>query len=169
MATLATGVAVAQAVESATGRPAALKWPNDLFLSVPGGARAKAGGVLCERPGELDGIVAGMGINLRSVPLPLAGSTSVEDATGLVVSPPALARRVLEALRRWADPPPERVTAELRREWDHRDLLAGAEVESETEGRGRGVGLAPDGGLLLRTEGGAVRTVRGGSVRPRGE
>jgi BirA family transcriptional regulator, biotin operon repressor / biotin---[acetyl-CoA-carboxylase] ligase len=165
--TLAAGMAVAEAVEAVTGRPSALKWPNDLFLPVPAGRPAKAGGVLCERPGELGGIVAGIGINLRPVALPLAGSTSVEEATGRVVSPPELARRILDGLRRWADPPPDGVTVELRRGWAARDLLAGVEVESETEGRGRGVGLAPDGGLLLRMENGAVRTVRGGSIHLR--
>ncbi|HEY4003173.1 MAG TPA: biotin--[acetyl-CoA-carboxylase] ligase, partial [Candidatus Xenobia bacterium] len=50
------GLAVCQAVEAVSGRPARLKWPNDVML-----AGRKAGGVLLEsRQGF---VVAGIGVN----------------------------------------------------------------------------------------------------------
>jgi BirA family transcriptional regulator, biotin operon repressor / biotin---[acetyl-CoA-carboxylase] ligase len=163
--TLAVGVAAAEAVEEAGGVACRLKWPNDLVLEVDGGSGGKVGGILCERVGDVDGIVAGVGINLRPLEVPLAGSVSLEEASGVAVLAHRLAALLLERLRVWADPPPDRVTPELRRAWEARDALAGRQVEADQGVRGYAAGLAPDGGLQVRSGSGSTQTVRGGSVR----
>ncbi len=59
---LLTGVAVATGLSRAAGVDTALKWPNDLLVTV-GDEERKAGGILAERAGD-DGVVIGVGINV---------------------------------------------------------------------------------------------------------
>jgi biotin-(acetyl-CoA carboxylase) ligase len=57
--TIASGVAVAEAVRTATGLPAEIKWPNDVLVG-----RRKLAGILTEaaaQGGELQFVVAGPG------------------------------------------------------------------------------------------------------------
>jgi BirA family transcriptional regulator, biotin operon repressor / biotin---[acetyl-CoA-carboxylase] ligase len=168
--TLAVGVAAAEAVEAVAGTRCRLKWPNDLFLGEGPGAPGfgKLGGILCERVGEVAGTLAGIGINLRPVSTPLAGSVNLETQAGVSVPPPRLAMRLVERLRHWANPPPDHVGPELRRAWEVRDVLEGREVEAEQGGRGTAEGLASDGALLIRLATGRTVAVRAGGVRPIG-
>lgn len=168
--TLAVGVAAAEAVEAVAGTRCRLKWPNDLVLEEAPGAPGfgKLGGILCERSGEVAGILAGIGINLRPVPVPLAGSANLETQAGVSVPPARLAMGLVERLRYWADPPPDRVGPELRRAWEVRDVLEGREVEAEQGERGTAVGLASDGALLIRLVTGGTVAVHAGGVRPIG-
>ena len=62
LVTLAAGVALAEAVEAATGLRVDLKWPNDLYV-----ARRKLAGILAEgrrRPSGAPVVVFGYGINV---------------------------------------------------------------------------------------------------------
>ncbi len=71
---LLTGVAVATALSHSAGVDTALKWPNDLLVTVDGEER-KAGGILAERAGA-DAVVVGIGVNvsLRAEELPVPGA-----------------------------------------------------------------------------------------------
>jgi len=177
-----------------------LKWPNDLLVVPDAGMRAfgmtervgKLAGILCEAvPG---GIVAGIGVNLR------AGSDEgaieegsgeegsgeagsgeagfppvhLERLAGRAVSPSELAGLLIPALRRWADPPPDRLEGALREAWDARDLLRGTRVRvtpgvlapGRTGPRGRVRGVGEDGSLLVEDEvTGETASVRAGQVR----
>ena len=65
--TIATGLAVAEAIEQAVGLRAELKWPNDVLLE-----GAKVAGVLVESR-QIDrgaGLVIGVGLNAGSAPPP---------------------------------------------------------------------------------------------------
>lgn len=109
---LATGLAVRDCLER-LGVEAALKWPNDVLVSVEGDER-KICGILCEVvPGGPDGpqqVVVGIGINLShdvaDLPVPHATSLRlVAEAAGR----PAPSREevvpaLLEALRDRLDP-----------------------------------------------------------------
>ena len=72
---LLTGVAVATGLSRSAGVDTALKWPNDLLVSIAGEER-KAGGILAERAGD-GGVVVGVGINVTlrepELPVPQAG------------------------------------------------------------------------------------------------
>ncbi len=83
--TLAAGVAVAQAIEEATGLAIELKWPNDLVAGRPW---RKLGGLLCESAGSgafVDAVVIGIGLNVRPSAYPPAiadRATSLEAELG---------------------------------------------------------------------------------------
>jgi len=102
MLTLAAGVALAEAIEVATGLWVDVKWPNDLYV-----AQRKLGGILAETAGgdaSPQPIILGFGINVAPVRYPpgLRGrATSLESELGrevvraalLVESMASLARR----------------------------------------------------------------------------
>jgi BirA family biotin operon repressor/biotin-[acetyl-CoA-carboxylase] ligase len=76
--TLAVGVALAEAVESAAGLRVDLKWPNDLYV-----ARRKLAGILAEATG--DAVVVGYGINVTATSFPpdlRDRATSLESELG---------------------------------------------------------------------------------------
>jgi BirA family biotin operon repressor/biotin-[acetyl-CoA-carboxylase] ligase len=92
---LATGVAVADALDAVAGVPARLKWPNDLL--VDGG---KLAGILAEVAAPASTIVVGLGLNVtltaEEAPDPAATSLLI-----LGVAPAdrsALTRRILREL-----------------------------------------------------------------------
>jgi BirA family biotin operon repressor/biotin-[acetyl-CoA-carboxylase] ligase len=95
---MASGLAVAQAIEDSTGLPVHLKWPNDILL---GGK--KTGGILIEAgltAEAIDYVVVGIGLNvnldLAQVPEIVAFATSISEELGRSV--PRL--RVLHSLLR---------------------------------------------------------------------
>lgn len=81
--TLAAGVAVASAIRTTTGLPAAIKWPNDVVID-----RRKLAGILVEAVnyGGMRGfVVLGVGVNLQQAAFPTdlaARATSIEAETG---------------------------------------------------------------------------------------
>ncbi|MZD05339.1 biotin--[acetyl-CoA-carboxylase] ligase [Streptomyces sp. SID5785] len=98
---LLTGVAVATGLSAAAGVDTALKWPNDLLVTVAGEER-KAGGILAESSGA-GGIVIGVGLNvsLRADELPVPGAGSLALAGAQVVDREPLLRAVLRSFERW--------------------------------------------------------------------
>lgn len=96
---LVAGLAVADAVSTATGLTPQLKWPNDVLLD--GG---KLCGILSERVVADGGaaVVIGMGVNttLASDQLPVPTATSLALA-GAQVSDEDLVIALLEAVQRW--------------------------------------------------------------------
>ncbi|WP_165985315.1 biotin--[acetyl-CoA-carboxylase] ligase [Streptomyces sp. YIM 98790] len=109
---LLAGVAAASGLSRVAGVEVALKWPNDLLVTV-GGTERKLGGILAERTALADGtaaVVLGMGINvsLRADELPVAQAGSLLLAGAPVTDRDPLLRAVLRALADWY----ERWTAE---------------------------------------------------------
>jgi BirA family biotin operon repressor/biotin-[acetyl-CoA-carboxylase] ligase len=76
--TLASGVAIAEGIEAATGLRAHLKWPNDLFIG-----RRKLSGILAEA--EATHVTLGYGINVGPMAYPRElgdRATSLESELG---------------------------------------------------------------------------------------
>ncbi|WP_338699900.1 biotin--[acetyl-CoA-carboxylase] ligase [Streptomyces sp. Q6] len=98
---LLTGVAVATALSSTAGVDTALKWPNDLLVTV-GDEERKAGGILAEASGG-GGVVVGVGLNvsLRADELPVPGAGSLALAGAKVVDREPVLRAVLRSFERW--------------------------------------------------------------------
>ena len=98
---LLTGVAVATGLSRAAGVDTALKWPNDLLVTVDGAER-KTGGILAERAGP-DGVVVGIGINVTlrqdELPVPTAGSLALAGAA--TTDRDTILRAVLRSLEQW--------------------------------------------------------------------
>lgn len=98
---LLVGVATATALSRAAGVDTALKWPNDLLVSVAGEER-KMGGILAERSGE-SAVVVGVGLNvsLRADELPVSTASSLALAGAPGTDRDPLLRAVLRSLDQW--------------------------------------------------------------------
>lgn len=154
---LLAGVATATALSRAAGVDTALKWPNDLLVTVNGEER-KTGGILAERTGT-DGVVVGIGLNVSlradELPVPTAASLALAGARGTDRDP--LLRAVLRALDDWygawraagGDPQESR----LQQTYAAGCATLGREVRAELPGGGELAGTAvavdSDGRLVI--------------------
>jgi BirA family biotin operon repressor/biotin-[acetyl-CoA-carboxylase] ligase len=150
--------------EGVRGPVLGLKWPNDLMLG-----DLKVGGILCELAGK-GVLVAGVGLNVHQLrqdfPTGLRGeATSLEMALGIHLSRSQLMGRILREIRSQLGGKGETLAPAELKAYGARDSLKGRNIVSETSGKGRGMGLSPEGHLLLGTEDGGLCRVRAGSVR----
>ncbi|WP_030666769.1 biotin--[acetyl-CoA-carboxylase] ligase [Streptomyces cellulosae] len=169
---LLTGVAVATGLSRAAGVDTALKWPNDLLVTV-GGEERKAGGILAERAGD-DGVVIGVGINVtlraEELPVPQAGSLALAGAVSTDRDP--LLRGVLRALEEWygrwraagGDP----TVSGLQETYAAGCATLGRRVRAELPGDrsivGEAVAVDGDGRLVIATEEGVQEPVGAGDI-----
>ncbi|WP_405795335.1 biotin--[acetyl-CoA-carboxylase] ligase [Streptomyces sp. NBC_01506] len=173
---LLTGVAVATAVARAAGVDTALKWPNDLLVTVGGAAgkeERKAGGILAERAGD-DAVVVGIGLNVSltesELPVPGAGSLALANAVSLDRDP--LLRAVLRGLERWygawRDAGGDPAASGLQEAYVAGCATLGRAVRVELPGErqlvGDAVAIDGDGRLVVATEGGGRESVGAGDV-----
>ncbi|APY86687.1 biotin--[acetyl-CoA-carboxylase] ligase [Streptomyces alfalfae] len=179
---LLTGVAVATGLSRAAGVDTALKWPNDLLVTV-GDEERKAGGILAERAGTAagGGVVIGVGLNVTlgadELPVPTAGSLALAGAASTDRDP--LLRAVLRSLEQWygdwraagGDP----AAARLQEAYAAGCATLGRRVRAELPGDrsivGEAVAVDGDGRLVLATEDGVRRPVGAGDIvhlRPAG-
>jgi len=160
--TLAAGVAIAEAVEAATGLAVDLKWPNDLFVG-----RRKLAGILAESP-AVNAVVLGYGINVGPMAYPPAladRATSLESELGRAIDRHQLFAETLAALaRRYEDLLDGRFDAILDA-WRRRAPAAtGARVSWTTdsgERAGTTQGVDDHGALLVRAGESVERIVAG--------
>lgn len=169
LAPIRVGLAAAEGVDRACTRDRSeedlieLKWPNDLVL----GGR-KVGGILCE--GAVNGLlVAGVGINVHQkatdFPLELRSSaTSLAMGFGGEVARCTLVTELVAGLRHRMNGEGTMLDPKELDDYRTRDHLKGRAVVSEVVGGGIGMGLTPEGHLLLRGDDGVLRRVRAGSV-----
>ncbi|MEU3857878.1 biotin--[acetyl-CoA-carboxylase] ligase [Streptomyces sp. NPDC028722] len=169
---LLTGVAVATGLSRAASVDTALKWPNDLLLTV-GGEERKAGGILAERAGT-DGVVIGVGINVTlradELPVPQAGSLVLADA--LTTDRDPLLRAVLRSLedwyRRWRAAGGDPAASGLQEAYTAGCATLGRVVRAELPGDrslvGEAVALDGDGRLVIATEAGVQEPVGAGDI-----
>lgn len=159
---LVAGVALVKATAAmAPGLGAQLKWPNDLLVN-----GAKCAGILMER--ARDSIVIGIGVNLVTAPAlsdrptaALADKGAAIDRDGFA---DALAIAMTDALWTWRHEGVGRTIAA----WLLRAHPVGTPLRvSEQEIDGVFDGLAPDGALRLRREGGETMLVHAGDVELR--
>ncbi|WP_431776667.1 biotin--[acetyl-CoA-carboxylase] ligase [Streptomyces cucumeris] len=168
---LLAGVATAGALSRTAGVDTALKWPNDLLVTV-GGEERKFGGILAERAGDAVVIGVGLNVTLRTaeLPVPTAGSLALADAVSTDRDP--LLRAVLRSIEQWygewrrfeGDPGP----CGLQEAYAAGCATLGRRVRAELPGGGERVGEAVavdgDGRLVLATEGGVQEPVSAGDI-----
>ncbi|MFH9427033.1 biotin--[acetyl-CoA-carboxylase] ligase [Streptomyces sp. NPDC017615] len=169
---LLTGVAVATGLSRAAGVDTALKWPNDLLVTVDGEER-KAGGILAERAGE-DGVVVGVGLNvtLRADELPVPGAGSLLLADAVSTDRDTLLRSVLRSLETWYDrwraAGGDPVTSTLQETYAAGCATLGREVRAELPGDrdlvGEAVAVDGDGRLVIATARGTREAVGAGDI-----
>jgi BirA family biotin operon repressor/biotin-[acetyl-CoA-carboxylase] ligase len=167
--TLASGVAITEAVRASTGLPAEIKWPNDVMIG-----RRKLAGILAEaaaQGGALQHIVLGFGVNLQraAYPLELADrATSLEAETGRPADRAMILVEILAAIvARYADLRAGRFDAILSAWRLLAPSLPSSWVEWDSAGgvmRGRAEDVDDQGALLVRV-GDHVERVIAGEVR----
>ncbi|MFF4832184.1 biotin--[acetyl-CoA-carboxylase] ligase [Streptomyces sp. NPDC001315] len=169
---LLTGVAVATGLARAAGVDTALKWPNDLLVTI-GGEERKAGGILAERAGD-DGVVVGVGINVtlraEELPVPQAGSLALAGAVTTDRDP--LLRAVLRSLEdwygRWRDAGGDPEASGLQETYAAGCATLGRTVRAELPGDrsivGEAVAVDGDGRLVLATGEGVQEPVGAGDI-----
>jgi BirA family biotin operon repressor/biotin-[acetyl-CoA-carboxylase] ligase len=169
---LLTGVAVATGLARAAGVDTALKWPNDLLVSI-GGEERKAGGILAERAGD-DAVVIGVGINVTlradELPVPAAGSLALAGAVSTDRDP--LLRAVLRALEewygRWREAGGDPAVSGLQETYAAGCATLGRTVRAELPGdrsiTGEAVAVDGDGRLVIATAAGVQEPVGAGDI-----
>jgi BirA family biotin operon repressor/biotin-[acetyl-CoA-carboxylase] ligase len=185
---LAVGISVAESLdplETGQARHAArprigLKWPNDLWLSTPGGER-KLGGILVETAswGGLRHVVIGVGINIHPVVLDAAAETAPATAATLPVAPgclqeldasldaPEALLRIVPALVQAVQSFEQFGFAPFQARFAARDVLAGRAVQLSDGTQGTAHGVTEGGALLVHTAAGMAEVTSSEvSVRP---
>jgi BirA family biotin operon repressor/biotin-[acetyl-CoA-carboxylase] ligase len=110
-------IAVARTISAVCGKPASLRWPNDVYLN-----ERKIAGVMTELSGEGDRIkwlAGGIGVNVNN-PVPSARITSCAETSGRQVSRREILMGILneiEALKKSA-PPSLSGNPKLAEEWN---------------------------------------------------
>jgi BirA family biotin operon repressor/biotin-[acetyl-CoA-carboxylase] ligase len=167
--TMLASLAVADAVESATGVPAGIKWPND--VQVRG---RKVAGILVELIGDGDDrriiIGTGINVNMTAPDLPrgvLATSLSLE--AHCEVPREAVAAALLDALATWYGVL-TRAPDRLWSAWKARLTMLGAKLdihEGTTVWSGVALEVQPDGGLVVVDGSGRQHVVYAADVSAR--
>ncbi|MDP9068635.1 MAG: biotin--[acetyl-CoA-carboxylase] ligase [Actinomycetota bacterium] len=158
LVTTALGVACAEAIESATGLTATVKWPNDVRV----GGR-KVAGILVESHltgSELEAAVGGLGVNVgwsrTEIPDDLK-ETATSLATELDGTPPARAEllaAILTAFERRYSKLPEAAPALIAAVTERSDVLGHHVVvalSNDTVVEGRANRILDDGRLEVET------------------
>ncbi|KOV63642.1 biotin--[acetyl-CoA-carboxylase] ligase [Streptomyces sp. MMG1121] len=169
---LLTGVAVATGLSRAAGVDTALKWPNDLLVTI-GGQERKAGGILAERAGE-DGVVVGVGINVSlradELPVPQAGSLALAGAVSTDRDPllRAMLRSLEEWYGRWRAAGGDPAASGLQETYAAGCATLGRTVRAELPGDraivGEAVAVDGDGRLVIATKEGVQEPVGAGDI-----
>ncbi|MFD8827538.1 biotin--[acetyl-CoA-carboxylase] ligase [Streptomyces sp. NPDC059605] len=181
---LLTGVATATGLARAAGVDTALKWPNDLLVTIPKGSdelrpgetppgeERKAGGILAERAG--DGVVIGMGLNVTlradELPAPTAGSLVLAGAVS--TDRETLLRGVLRSLEhwygRWREADGDATASGLQEAYAAGCATLGRTVRAQLPGDrtlvGEAVAIDGDGRLILSTRDGLQEPVSAGDI-----
>jgi BirA family biotin operon repressor/biotin-[acetyl-CoA-carboxylase] ligase len=171
MLSLIAGIAVAEAVEKATGLHPDLRWPNDALLG-----ERKFCGILTEmnsEPTRVHYVVAGIGINVNHASFagelePIATSLRMESgrAWSRVELTAALLKSLDSEYRKLTQGGAAARASIVRRFEERSSYARGRQVQVEGGGGYEGVteGLDERGFLLVRTSSG-LRTVLSGDVR----
>jgi BirA family biotin operon repressor/biotin-[acetyl-CoA-carboxylase] ligase len=164
--TLASGVALAEAIREATGLQVEIKWPNDLVFE-----RRKLAGILAEASAQgaaLEYVILGFGVNIRPVTFPpevAHRATSIEAELGRPIDRGLLLARALENLSACREAIRRGEIGGVLARWRRMSPGAvGARVEWRTPAgmvNGRTAGLGEDGALLVERDGRIDRVVAG--------
>ncbi|MEV6259625.1 biotin--[acetyl-CoA-carboxylase] ligase [Streptomyces sp. NPDC051784] len=168
---LLAGVAAATGLAQSAGVDMALKWPNDLLVTI-GGTERKTGGILAERAGK--GVVVGIGLNvsLRAAELPAPHAGSLALAGAVSTDRETLLRAVLRSLEQWygqwreagGDAAESGLQAAYAAGCATLDRTVRAELPGDRSVVGEAVAIDGDGRLVLSTGDGLQEPVAAGDI-----
>lgn len=157
--TLASGLALAEAVQEVTGLGPKLKWPNDLLIDTQ-----KAAGILvevCSDSQDTPALIIGIGLNCNCLGDELPpNAISLRQAASQIIDRHALARSILSHLEAWIEHCLNDRREHIRQAFLQRSDLLGRTVQLTCQGHrysGRVVDLDPFQGILVQLERGGVR------------
>ena len=159
---LATAVAVAEALDTVGGIVARLKWPNDVVVR----GRKVAGILLESRLTAEPIVVVGIGLNLNQTEFPAdlaTTATSVRLETSRRVERETMLDALLAAFDRWRATLETRGFAPVRARWLELADTIGREVRVDSR-TGVAVDLDRDGALVLRDSVDAIHHVVAGEL-----
>lgn len=164
---LATGVAVARALQGLGVDGVGLKWPNDVLVS-----SGKLGGILLEMTGDPAGrcqVVLGVGLNHR---LPAHASEQIDQSWARIedlkpgISRNQLASSVISQLVLMLKQFSAQGFSAFKQEWERLDLYRGRQAVVKTGAEdivGIAQGVDDTGGLILETAQGR-QVMKGGEL-----
>ncbi|MCK4849970.1 MAG: biotin--[acetyl-CoA-carboxylase] ligase [Phycisphaerae bacterium] len=157
--TLASGLALVEAVGEVTSLEPKLKWPNDLLID-----SRKTAGILvevCSDSSDTPALIIGVGLNCNCLPDELPNkATSLRQESGRIIDRHALARSILAHLEAWIDCCLSDRRQHIRQAYLQMSDLLGRTVQISCQGRrysGRVVDLDPFQGILVQLDHGGVR------------
>jgi BirA family biotin operon repressor/biotin-[acetyl-CoA-carboxylase] ligase len=166
---MAAALATADAATGVTGRPAALKWPNDVLLATAAGPPGKAAGILVETTfagATVTTAVLGIGINVAAHP-PHLPATDLSAVAGRPVARSDVLTALLESLERWLARLAAGDDTAIFAAWRSRLITLGQSVQVATAGEtypAVAEAVAPDGALLVRLASGELRRLTAAEV-----
>lgn len=154
-----------------TGVTGAIRWPNDVMVG-----ERKICGMLPEavtaRDGTLDHVILGIGLNVNQRDFPTSIrtlATSVRIETGREHAVDEMLNAVLAGLEGWYGRFVKGGLDAVHPAWLKRAQGIGRRTRAADGREGVAVGLAADGALLLRTDGGETVRVVAGEVATEAE
>jgi BirA family biotin operon repressor/biotin-[acetyl-CoA-carboxylase] ligase len=154
---LTTAVAVADAV----GKPAKIKWPNDIILN-----DKKVGGILLETIPDKNSnsCIIGIGINChqKNTDFPIeiqSFATSLDIESHSITYRNLFAKRLLSSLDHWLEIS-KKNSRKIVEQWHLLSILLGHRVILLFNGKkfaGNCIGIDPEKGLILQLDTGGVR------------
>ncbi len=160
---LASAIAVHEAVRDATGLTTKLKWPNDVLIR-----DRKVAGILIEtRADHPDGHVVAVGIGINCLqhaahfgPDLSARATSLDMESTEPIDRHRLARSLVASLDHWLAPDRLDETSVLRDAWCRLSRTIGSRIRLRSDGReyaGHVLDLDPNAGILVSLDVGAQK------------
>lgn len=163
MITIASAVAVAQAIGKCGNFEAKIKWPNDILLN-----DKKVAGILVEKQ---NCFIIGIGINCHQQQKDFAGelydiATSVDIQSGAACDRNRIAKRLLVSLDNVLSQTKNNPDDIIER-WKSRSILLGRQITVETDGSqftGNCIGVEPTEGLIIQLQRGGVKIFNAAST-----
>jgi len=170
MLTLLAGVAVAFAIRQQTHLMTQLKWPNDVLIG-----EKKVAGILAELAADghaIKHLILGIGLNINLEAAMLSPeltktATSLKIELGRVVSRLEMLETLVNQLERWYTVFLDQGSTPIIEEYNRFSNTLGRRIQVVFHDRvveGEAVGLAPNGGLILRERDGTSTTIFTGDV-----
>lgn len=161
--TLKAAVAVCSAIEELTGLNLGVKWVNDIYLNNRKICGILAEGITNPKTGIPDYVVVGIGINVSTKAFPKdiqnkAASLGVSCDRNRMAA--AVINRLIPLYDNMND-------SSFLEEYRRKSIVLGRKVEFEKNGsvlQGEAVGIADNGGLIVKTEDGNTHTISSGVV-----
>jgi len=168
--TLLAGIAVAHAIRERSQVTAHLKWSNDVLIG-----EKKVAGILAELATDgqaIKHLILGIGlnVNLEAAMLPPELSktaTSLKIESGRTVSRLEMLEALVNQLERWYTVFLDQGPTPILKECSQLSHTVGRRIQVVCHDKvleGEAVGLAPNGGLILREPDGTSRTILTGDV-----